>query len=165
MYPYYAIIENGAVVEYPANPELYQTGLVWDWQGGILGDKTFVYCHNIEPDRHPTQNVVEDGNPVLNPENNLWYRNYKIVPASPEEIAKRLVDYTAGAEEVKTFMLTEGQRALADLAPVPPETQQQWDEYFAEIQAVNNQPDFPWVFNWPTRPDKKPRIKATVERI
>lgn len=165
MYPYYAIIEDGKVVEYPANPEIYQTGLVWDWQGGVLGARTFVYCHNIEPACHPTENTVEDGNPVLNPENNLWYRNYKIVPASPEEIANRFVSYTAGAEKAKAYQIAEGQRVLAELAPVPPETQQQWDAYFAEVQAINSQPDFPWMIVWPTPPHTVKRIKATVERI
>jgi len=57
------------------------------------------------------------------------------------------------------------QKFLANLAPVPPETQQQWDAYFAEVQAINSQPDFPWTFEWPTPPHIVKRIKATVERI
>jgi hypothetical protein len=165
MYEHYAIIKDGQVVEYPANPRVYDTGLAWNWLGGELAGETFVFCHNVEPWRDHTKNVVENHRPFYNPDTGHWYRGYDIVDASPQEIAQRVADQTAGMREDIAYHIAKSQETLAKLETIPAETQQQWDAYFVEMQAIEQQAGFPWDVKWPTEPHRVKRIKATVERI
>jgi len=165
MYEHYAIIENGQVVEFPANPRLLDTGLPWDWLGGEVAGKTFVFCHNDEPWHEHTKNAVENNQPFYRAETDCWYRGYDIVDATPEEIVQRVANQTAGMREEVAYEIAKSQANLEKLGTMPAETQQQWDAYFAEMQSIEQQAGFPWDIQWPTEPQRVNRIKATVERI
>ena len=166
MYTHYAIIENDAIVEYPVNPRVFLAlqncyNVPEYWEGGVLDGKTYVYCHNFEPYCDYTKNLQEV-QPIKNPENGLWYRQYALVDATAEEIAERT---NAQIERVHNSI----QSALAGydamqtiLDEIEPE---KWDAVRAKLRDVPNQPGFPWNIEWPQTPDSEIVVAIGVERL
>lgn len=170
MFTTYALIKNGAVVEYPVNPRVWNIStesynISEYWMGGELDGKMYAFVHNNPPKTYPFKNAVENNVPVLNPDNQLWYRGYNVVDASLEEIAQRTAWEIDSVQERRNSYLTEAQEALSKITNLPPEGQQEWDAYFADLQNIESQSSFPWDLTWPTRPDQVQRVKIEVERI
>jgi len=165
MYEHYAIIKDGQVVEYPVNPRLQDSGLPDNWWGGEIAGQTYVFVHNQEPEHDYRKKAVENNKPWYHAEWGYWYRGYDIVDASSEEIAQRVAHQTEGMRNHIAYEIAKSQANLEKLGTIPAETQQQWDAYFAEMQAIEQQAGFPWDIQWPTEPHRVNRIQATVERI
>lgn len=149
MYTTYAIVDGESVLEYPVNPNLTHS-LPPYWLGGELDGKKYAFCHNKEPATDHTQDLIE-GQPRFDVESGCWYRQYEIIQASAEKIAQR----TAHQTEL-TNNTINSLRALADEAlsgALSDEQRAAWLAFKDAVQAVANQPTFPWAIDWPQRPD------------
>lgn len=166
MYTHYAIIENDEIVEYPVNPRVFLAlqncyNVPEYWEGGVLDGKTYVYCHNFEPYCDYTKNLQEV-QPAKNPDNGMWYRQYELIDASPEEVAART---NAQIERVHNSIRSAlaGYDAMQTiLEEIEPE---KWDAVRAKLRDVPNQPGFPWDIEWPQTPDTEIVVSIGVERL
>lgn len=170
MFTTYALIEAGAVVEYPVNPRVWNIStesynISEYWMGGELDGKTYMFVHNAPPAVPHTKNAVENNVPVFNSDNQLWYRGYDVVDASAEEIAERTDREVDSVRHIRDMYVTEGQEVLSKITNLPPEGQQEWDAYFADLRNLESQSSFPWDLTWPIRPDQVQRVKIEVERV
>jgi len=159
----YAEIQDGKVVAYPVCPVVVQptgeSNLPVDWDGGEYNGKHYVFCHNEEPRCDHEHNLVEV-TPRLSPENGLWYRQYQVVPASPEEIQQRTA-------QRKGLMDDQIAREVADynanqdyIGSLSQEQQSEWSEFISTVQALPQQPGYPWI-PYPSRPNVSPNIGVT----
>jgi hypothetical protein len=157
IYTTYALIENGAVIEYPVNPRVLiaSTGdfnVPWNWGGGELGGKTYAYCHDKKP---PTthEEITVETTPYFDIEMSLWYRGYEIQPAPPELISERIeIAYTASQQAI-AYIITQYSDARAQELELTETQRADWARFRTEMQAVPQQAGYPFQFKWPVFPD------------
>lgn len=170
MYINYAIVKDGAVLEYPVNPR------VWDlsseefnvpdyWLGGELNGKTYVYVHTFAPYCHPTLNLVEKTLPAFDSERNAWLRQYDFVAASEEEIAERREMHVRGVQTTMANLLAAYYQKMQLILDLPAEEQAKWDAYRDALLSIPQQPDYPFVFTLPQSPESQVKVNIGVARI
>jgi len=179
MFTHYAQIENGQVVAYPVNPRVMDrsTGeynVFQFWTGGELDGKTYVFCHNREPEYNPhTQNLVE-GQPVFLEDENIWVRTHSIVEATDEEKAVRHQRQLDGSVNEIAMLLQTIEVLEPEIALLDDVSKARWEVYKQAVANMSNQPGFPFNMevpemniDWPKRPDDDTQqvMKLTVERI
>ena len=168
MYPnriHFAEIKDGQVVVYPVcpievNPYTCESNLPVDWAGGIYEEKEYVFCHNVEPFCDYKHNLVEVM-PKQNPDNGLWYRQYEVVPATAEEIADRTAERARMVLADIQRMLEEVQAKQEYISSLTQPQIDAWSQYTADLQAMPQNPDFPWI-GFPQMPsEEQPEIGVT----
>lgn len=166
----YAEISDGVVVQYPVNPRVVnaETGdynVPLDWRGGELDGKTYVLCHNKEPSLNYDEKPVEI-DPYFDEEVGVWYRGYRVEKLSDNEMAAKKAEWLEAAENTIAANLSEYSEARADELQLSDEQKIAWAGYRAALEALRNDPNYPLVFNWPSRPDApENRMSIQVERI
>jgi len=157
IYTTYALIENGAVVDYPVNPRvtIASTGdfnVPWNWGGGELDGKTYAYCHGKEPWVTHEEIVVET-TPYFNAEAGLWYRGYEVQPAPPELVTERYeIAYTSSQQAIADI-ITQYSDARAQELELTETQRADWAIFREEMQTVPQQAGYPFKFTWPVFPD------------
>jgi hypothetical protein len=160
MHTTYAIIENGAVVEYPVDPNT-EHALPPFWLGGELAGKQYVFCHNQEPPSTHLEVLVET-TPELDEASGNWYRKYVIEPA-PAEVVEERRQYaaTAAHNSINSFKELTQKHLNQNLTP---EQRLDWESFLGSLEQVPAQSGFPFAIDWPVAPNEKP-IKIEVTRI
>lgn len=160
MYKTYAIVDDTGVVEYPVDPSATHK-LPPFWLGGELDGRQYVFCHNEEPAHSHEESLVEI-RPVKNPDNGLWYRRYEVVRATDEEILRRTTAQIELCENSIAACHAAADDALGK--QLSGEQIAQWQKYKLDVDAVREQPTFPWDLAWPVRPDVE-TVKIEVTRV
>lgn len=161
----YAEIKDGQVVAYPVcpievNPYTCESNLPVNWDGGVYDGKEYVFCHNQEPYCDYKHNLVEVM-PKKNPDNGLWYRQYEVVPATEQEIADRIAERTRIVLADIERLLEELQADEAYIMSLSQSQIEAWNQYAADLQAMPQNPNFPWI-GFPERPNNvSPNIGVT----
>jgi hypothetical protein len=76
----FGILENGVIVEYPADPryKLIHVSFPEDWQGGLIEGIEFVKVDRIpKPDKKFGWQIIES-KPSFNKETNSWVQNWSM---------------------------------------------------------------------------------------
>jgi len=171
MFTHYAQIENEVVVAYPVDPHKMVDGVMTPtetWLGGEFEGKTYTYCHDEQPAIDHTQDLVEIA-PAFDPARGYWYRQYTIVPASAEVVAKRTAKQTAIVQDCVADIINSVQDALAE--NLTDADKALWVEFRNQTLAVLSAPTFPWSIVWPTPPENTsvnwngPKIDIGVTRV
>ena len=168
IYTTYALIENGVVAEYPVNPRvlLASTGdfnVPWNWGGGDLDGKTYAYCHDKKPWTTHEEIAVETA-PYYDAEADLWYRGYEVQPAPAELVAERHAEADGAIQrDVAAFIVQYSDAKAAEFGLSESQCAD-WARFRAELQAVSEQPGYPFQFSWPVFPDSEAN-KMTLEVV
>lgn len=153
MFTHYAQIENGIVVAYPVDPHKMVDGEMTPtetWLGGEFEGKTYAYCHDEPPAIDHTQDLIET-TPVFDSVRGYWYRQYTIIQASDEVIAKRKEEQIAIAQSCASDIIKSIDNFL--LQDLTDFERNLWVEFRNQTLNVLCLPEFPWNIVWPTPPE------------
>lgn len=169
MYKHYARIKNGVVLDYPVDPR------VWDvttnsynideyWEGGELDGNEYVFCHNLEPEYQYDETLVEK-TPEFDPQKNLWVRKYDTVKVSAEVLAKRRVMAQQTVDEIMANLRQDLVEMQSTIVTFTENRRKKWAAYAEQIEAMPLQPNYPFQYVVPKRPDLVQDLKIEVTRI
>ena len=169
MFKNYAIIKNGVVLEYPVDPRTWVVSanaynIPEYWEGGELDGKTYVFCHN-KPPSHNYDETLAEKTPALNPESGLWYRQYDVVKLDAEALAELKLLAQRGADDLQKRFLFAVEEMSATIAELSAEEQDKWQQYKTALLQLSDQPDYPFFYVVPTRPDELDNLKMKMERV
>jgi len=169
-YTHYAKLKDGKVVEYPVNPRTFllstnDYNIPFNWQGGNLGEETYVFCHNQEPEVNYTEIFVET-TPYFDSQNNVWYRGYEKKEASPELILERVNFADKMARQRIATLLDQYSNENELALGLSDEQKIDWQNFRSELATVLTQQNYPMQITWPAPPDSlENAMKIGVVRI
>jgi hypothetical protein len=169
MYKHYAVLKDGVVVEYPVDPRTWVVlansyNIPEYWEGGELDGKTYVFCHNKPPNHNYDETLVEK-TPALNPENGLWYRQYDVVKLDAEALSELREAAQLGVDILQKRLLSEMEAIANTIVELSAMEQEKWQRYKNDLLNLHVQPDYPFFYITPTRPDELDDLKMKVTRV
>jgi len=169
MYKHYAVLKDGVVVEYPVDPRTWVVSansynIPEYWEGGELDGKTYVFCHNKPPNHNYDETLVEK-TPALNPENGLWYRQYDVVKLDAQALSELREAAQLGVDILQKRLLSEMEAIANTIAELSAVEQEKWQRYKNDLLNLHVQPDYPFFYITPTRPDELDDLKMKVARV
>jgi hypothetical protein len=169
MYKHYAVLKDGVVVEYPVDPRTWVVSansynIPEYWEGGELDGKTYVFCHNKPPNHNYDETLVEK-TPALNPENGLWYRQYDVVKLDAQALSELREAALLGVDILQKRLLSEMEAIANTIAELSAVEQEKWQRYKNDLLNLHVQPDYPFFYITPTRPDELDDLKMKVARV
>lgn len=151
----HALIENGAVKQYPyglwqlkaANPLTSFPAQANDEMLASFGVERVFFA--TPPELTSTQVLVE-GAPVFSTEDQRWTQVWAVRDLTAEEVASRNAGQAASVRSERNGLLTASDWTQVADAPVD---QAAWATYRQALRDVTAQTGFPWTVEWPTQPE------------
>jgi hypothetical protein len=148
----FALIENGAVKQYPynlyeiklANPNTSFPSTVSDETMAEYGAMRVYFA--TPPVLSDTQVLVED-TPVFDVDAQRWTQVWQVREMTTEEVTQRFDNAASAVRQQRDSKLAETDwRFRSDLTP-----SQSWIDYCQALRDVPLQSGFPWEINWPQK--------------
>ncbi len=150
----HALIENGAVKQYPysieqlkkANPATSFPKNPSDTLLASFGVERVFF--STQPSLTDTQ-VLEEGSPVFNTVDQRWIQVWTVRDMTPEEISSREEGQASSVRGQRDSLLVQSDWTQVADAPV---NKAAWAAYRQALRDISTQPDFPWTVTWPEQP-------------
>lgn len=169
MYKHYALIKNGIVLDYPVDPRKYISeknafNIHEYWDGGELDGNIYVFCHNREPEYGFDETLVET-TPEFDLKKGMWFRKYNVVKLDAKIFSMRRDAAYKSANEILIYLrqeLSDMQQVIINLSE---NKRNKWAEYAIQIESIPSQPNYPFQYDVPQRPDKVQDLNIKVARV
>lgn len=150
----HALIENGAVKKYPygigqlkkANPNVSFPKNPSDTLLASFGVERVFF--STQPELTDTQ-VLDEGLPVFNTEDQRWTQVWAVRDLTAEEIASRDEGQASQVRAERDSLLVASDWTQVIDAPVD---QAAWATYRQALRDITAQSGFPWTIEWPVAP-------------
>jgi hypothetical protein len=150
----HALIENGAVVQYPyglaqlksANP---LTSFPSQANDEMLASYGVQRVFNATPPELTDTQVLEEGTPVFSDEDQRWTQVFTVRDMTVEEVASRNEAQAANVRSERNTKLAASDWTQVEDAPVDKAA---WVAYRQALRDITAQTGFPWTIDWPTQP-------------
>jgi hypothetical protein len=150
----HALIENGAVAQYPyttgdlkrANPQTSFPSQISD--ASLLEYGVHRVFFATQPEVTAIQ-VLEEGTPVFSTEDQRWTQTFAVRDMSAEEVATR---NDAQAAQIRAERNTK--LAASDWTQLADSTADKaaWATHRQALRDITAQAGFPWAIDWPVQP-------------
>jgi hypothetical protein len=150
----HALIENGAVAQYPyttgdlkrANPQTSFPSHISD--ASLLEYGVHRVFFATQPEVTATQ-VLEEGAPVFSTEDQRWTQTFTVRDMSAEELASRNDAQAASVRAARNEKL-----AASDWTQLADSTADKaaWATHRQALRDITAQAGFPWTIDWPVAP-------------
>lgn len=145
----YVLVQNDEILEYP----LYEGDIKLRFPNSSFPipftppENYFFVEETPSPEYDYTKNIVEGTPEKID---GKWYRTWKYVDASPEEIQKRIEYKALEVRNQRNKLLLECDWTQLPDSPVDSNV---WKEYRQLLRDITTQEEFPWQVNWPEKPN------------
>ena len=145
----YVLVQNDEILEYP----LYEGDIKLRFPNSSFPipftppENYFFVEETPSPEYDYTKNIVEGTPEKID---GKWYRTWKYVDASPEEIQKRIEYKALEVRNQRNKLLLECDWTQLPDSPVDSNV---WKEYRQLLRDITAQEEFPWQVNWPEKPN------------
>ena len=152
----HALIENGAVKQYPysieqlkkANPATSFPKNPSDTLLASFGVERVFF--STQPSLTDTQ-VLEEGSPVFSTEDQRWTQVWTVRDMTPEEISSREEGQASSVRGQRDSLLVQSDWTQGK--DIPDNVSSTWAVYRQALRDIPGQAGFPWVIEWPTQPE------------
>lgn len=151
----HALIENGAVKQYPygaaqlkkAHPATSFPKNLSDTLLASFGVERVFF--STQPSLTDTQ-ALEEGAPVFSAEDQRWTQVWTVRDMTPEEISSREEGQASSVRGQRDSLLVQSDwtqgKDISDNVSGP------WAVYRQALRDIPKQAGFPWAIEWPTQP-------------
>tara|TARA_R110000868_G_scaffold380464_1_gene646473 strand:+ start:721 stop:1176 length:456 start_codon:yes stop_codon:yes gene_type:complete len=150
----FALIENGAVKQYPYSLSEIQRANLNTSFPSTVSDKTMaeygamrVYFAT-QPALSDTQVLVED-TPVFDVNAQRWAQVWQVRDMTTEEVTQRFNSAASAVRQQRDSKLAETDWTQLTDSPVDKAA---WATYRQALRDVPTQSGFPWTIDWPVQP-------------
>ena len=152
----HALIENEAVKQYPysivqlkkANPNVSFPENPSDAVLSSFGMQRVFF--STQPELTRTQ-VLEEGSPVFNAEDQRWTQVWVVRDMTLEEVASLDQGQAASVRAERDTLLLQSDWTQGK--DIPDNVSSTWAVYRQSLRDIPGQAGFPWDINWPAQPE------------
>jgi hypothetical protein len=150
----HALIENGAVAQYPyTTGDLKRANPQTSFPSQISDESLLQYgVHRVffatQPELTATQ-VLQEGTPVFSTEDQRWTQTFTVRDMTTDEMQQRDAGQAAQVRSERNALL-----AASDWTQLGDSNadKQAWATYRQALRDITGQQGFPWTITWPAMP-------------
>lgn len=152
----FAKIENNACIAYNLTVDDIKSqnnvSLPVTWFGGQIGDAEYIILKEIELPSYNTytENIIEKSPVKID---NVWTRQWEIVPALPEQITERRKNAIHLALGKREYELKNSDWTQLPDSPLTAERKFEYAVYRQALRDITAQPEYPINIEWPVLPN------------